>query len=97
MKIGGTMRNAEWKALAICHYVFIATSWCTHATGLSNIPADLANLVRTWLEKFFEKLQPAADVFCLEVYIEVVMCLKVMGSDVVADVELPQVGHKRFP
>lgn len=97
MKTGVATRNFEYRALVICHYLFIATSWCTHAPGLSSIPAGVAELVQTWLEKLFGNMQPATDVSCLEVYIEVVMCLKMLGSGVVAHVELPQVGHTRFP
>ena len=97
VKTGVNPRNSEWKTLVICHYVFIATSWCTHAPGLSNIPEDLAISVQTWLEDRFGELKPEDDVFCLEVYIEVVMALGVMGSGAVADVEPPQVGHTRFP
>jgi hypothetical protein len=89
-------RDVGYLTLKICHYVFIASDWGTNPARLSDLPGETGFNVKACLESGLAVMAPQVDAKNLEVYLEVVMCLKVLDSQVVARVELPKVRRKFF-
>jgi hypothetical protein len=89
----------EYKILKVCHVVFLATDWCTNAHKWDSLGTQAERAkVQKWMESRFtianQKIsgQPKqTDYSVLEVFIEMAMCLVVMGSAVVTNAVLPQV------
>ena len=88
---------AQYVTLKLCHFIFIATDWCTNPARLSSLPAETRVKVKACLERGLAVMAPDADAKVLEVYLEVVLCLKALESQSVARVELPKVRRKCFP